>query len=129
MADSPLRRVLSTSFDDALKKIPEALRTEGFGILSEIDVKATLKQKIDVDFRRYRILGACNPPFAHKALSADLQAGLSMPCNVLVYEGDDGKTVVQAVDPTETMAGNKPELRGLAAEVRDKLVKALKLLR
>ncbi|MHB8879532.1 MAG: DUF302 domain-containing protein [Myxococcaceae bacterium] len=94
-------RVLqNVSYDDAVRRTTEALKTEGFGVLTTIDVKATLKQKLDVDFRRYVILGACNPPNAYKALSAELAIGLLLPCNVCVFEGDKpGETVVQAVKP------------------------------
>jgi uncharacterized protein (DUF302 family) len=122
-----IRRVVGLSFEEALAKAPEALKSEGFGILTEIDVKETLKKKLDVDFRRYRILGACHPPSAHKALSLNLEVGLAMPCNVIVFEGDDGKTVVEAVDPTKTMAaaGGPPEMKALAESVRDRLSKAL----
>jgi uncharacterized protein (DUF302 family) len=110
-----------------LAVIPEALKTEGFGILTEIDVKATLKKKLDVDFRRYRILGACNPPFAKEALDADLEIGRFMPCNIAVYEDDRRRTVVSAVDPMESMksAGETPALRDLAAAVREKLARAV----
>ncbi len=89
-------------------------------------MKATLKKKIDVDFRRYRILGACNPPFAHKALQHSLDVGMLMPCNVIVYETDDGKTVVSAVDPMQTMAAQgDPEMKPLAEAVQQKLQKVV----
>ena len=99
-----IQKTLDLGFDGALARVPEALKAEGFGVLTEIDVQATLKKKLDVDFRRYRILGACNPPFAHRALQHSLDVGMLMPCNVIVYETDDGKTVVSAVDPMQTMA-------------------------
>ena len=122
MASFGIKKTLDIDFDDALAKIPEALKAEGFGVLTEIDVKATLKKKIDVDFRRYRILGACNPPFAHKALEHSLDVGMLLPCNVIVYETDDGKTVVSAVDPMQTMAAQgDPEMAPLAEAVRQKL--------
>ena len=109
-------------YDDAVARATELLADEGFGVLTEIDVKATLKKKIDVDFRRYRILGACNPPFAHKALQHSLDVGMLMPCNVIVYETDDGKTVVSAVDPMQTMAAQgDPEMAPLADAVKQKL--------
>ena len=99
-----LRKVLHSTYDEALVRVPEALKTEGFGVLTEIDIQATLKQKLDVDFRRYRILGACNPPFAHEALTAEIEAGLMLPCNVVVYEDDDRHAVVLMVDPTKVAA-------------------------
>jgi len=121
-----LKKNTQYTFDEALEKVPEAMKTEGFGILTRIDVKATLKEKIGADFRRYTILGACNPAFAHKALSANLGFGLMMPCNVTVHEGEDGKAVVQVVDPLQTIAPQvSKELEGLAKEVREKLVRAL----
>lgn len=121
-----LRRELQSSFDEALARVAEALKGEGFGVLTEIDVRETLKKKLGVDFRRYRILGACNPPFAHEALQAEIEAGLSMPCNVVVYESDAGKTVVIAVDPTKTVAAmGNPKLTSLAETLRQKLVRVL----
>ncbi len=126
-----LRRDLGMSYDDALAAVPEALQAEGFGVLTEVDVAATLKKKIDVDFRRYKILGACNPPFAHRALSIDLQVGLMMPCNVVVYEDDDQKAVVMAIDPMQTMAAGDDapaEIRELAGDVRKGLERALERL-
>ena len=91
-------------FDTAIDKTTAALKEEGFGVLTEIDVKATLKKKLDVDFRRYTILGACNPPLAHKALSADLGIGLLLPCNVVVSERDGGGTSVSAISPKAMFA-------------------------
>ncbi len=122
-----LRKVLPKSFDEVLAKIPEALKSEGFGILTEIDVKETMKKKLDVDFRRYRILGACNPPFAKKALDADLEIGRFMPCSIAVYEDDQHRTVVSAVDPVVSMhsSGETPALRELATAVREKLARAV----
>lgn len=121
-----LRKVLHSTYDEALVRVPEALKTEGFGVLTEIDIQATLKQKLDVDFRRYRILGACNPPFAHQALTAEIEAGLMLPCNVVVYEDDDRHAVVLMVDPTKVAAAAGSEkLLALAATVKDKLARAL----
>ncbi|MCF6344088.1 MAG: DUF302 domain-containing protein [Devosiaceae bacterium] len=110
------------SFDEAIEKVTIALADEGFGVLTEIDVKATLKKKIDVDFRPYMILGACNPAFAHKALLAEPQIGTMLPCNVIVQITDEGKTLVSAVDPMASMmaVGNE-ELGAIAGEVREKL--------
>jgi uncharacterized protein (DUF302 family) len=124
-----IQKTLDLGFDEALVKVPEALREEGFGVLTEIDVQATLKKKLDVDFRRYRILGACNPPFAHRALQHSLDVGMLLPCNVIVYETDDRKTVVSAVDPMQTMAAQgDPALRPLADEVRQKLQRVIDAL-
>jgi uncharacterized protein (DUF302 family) len=121
-----MTRTLDIGFDEALTRVPEALKTEGFGVLTEVDVAATLKKKLDIDFRRYRILGACNPPLAHKALSASLEVGLMLPCNVVVYEGDDGKAVVSAIDPTRTVAAQElPAVKEVAEAVRDKLGRVL----
>ena len=126
MTSSGMQRTLDRGFDEVLARIPEALKAEGFGVLTEIDVQATLKKKLDVDFRRYRILGACNPPFAHQALQHSLDVGTLMPCNVIVYETDDGKTVVRAVDPLQTFAAQgDPALRPLAEQVQQKLKRAL----
>jgi uncharacterized protein (DUF302 family) len=116
-----IRKKLEIDFDEARIKVEDELKKEGFGILTEIDVKATLKKKLDVDFRRYLILGACNPPFAHKSLQAELEIGLLLPCNVIVYEDDDGKTVVSAMNVETAMAGIVPKLKPIADEVGAKL--------
>ena len=121
-----IRKILDRPYDEVLARVPAALQSEGFGILTEIDVRDTLKKKLGVDFRRYRILGACNPPLAHRALEAELEVGLMMPCNVVVYEEEAGRTAVVAVDPIQTMASRgNPALRELAAAVKTKLEKAL----
>jgi uncharacterized protein (DUF302 family) len=122
-------RTLDQGFDGVLARLPEALKAEGFGVLTEIDVQATLRKKLDVDFRRYRILGACNPPFAHRALQQSLDVGMLLPCNVIVYETDDGRTVVSAVDPMQTLAAQGDASLGpLAAEVRQKLQRVIESL-
>lgn len=111
----------------ALESTKAALREEGFGVLTEIDVRETLKQKLGVDFRRYDIIGACNPPLAHRALETELDIGLLLPCNVIVYEEDGGKScVVAALDPDAMMSltGN-PELKAVAVEARARLERAL----
>jgi uncharacterized protein (DUF302 family) len=119
-------RTLRATYDEALARVPEALKSEGFGVLTEIDVQATLKQKLGVDFRRYKILGACNPPLAHEALMTELEIGLMLPCNVVVYERDDGRAEVLAIDPTRTVAAaGDPRLAEIAASVKDKLTRAL----
>ena len=124
-----IRKPLRATYEDALARVPEALTSEGFGVLTEIDIQGTLKQKLGVDFRRYKILGACNPPFAHEALQEDLAAGLLLPCNVVVYEGEDRRAVVMAVDPTQTVAATgNANLASLAERVKEKLTRALSKL-
>ncbi len=119
-------KVLNTSYEDAVSKITDALKEEGFGVLTEIDVKATLKKKLGVDFRKYVILGACNPPYAHRTLQADLDVGLLLPCNVIVYETDDKKAYVSAINPVSALEVIKNEdLRKIASEVSEKLKKVM----
>jgi uncharacterized protein (DUF302 family) len=102
--------------------VTEELKKEGFGILTDIDVKATLKKKLDVEFRKYRILGACNPPFAYKALQAEDKIGTMLPCNVIVQEISDGQVEVTAIDPLASMqAVENPALKEIAAEISNKL--------
>ena len=121
-----ITKEIGIGYDEAVAKVTEELKKEGFGVLTEIDVQATLKKKLDADFRRYRILGACNPPFAYRALQHSLDVGMLMPCNVIVYETDDRKTVVSAVDPMQTMAAQGDEtIRPIAAEVRLKLQRVI----
>jgi uncharacterized protein (DUF302 family) len=124
-----IRRALRATYDEALARLPDALASEGFGVLTRIDIQSTLKRKLGVDFRRYEILGACNPPLAHEALQAELAIGLMLPCNVIVYEDDAGHAVVMAVDPTQTMAGTgNAKLAELAEAVKEKLSRALSKL-
>ncbi len=123
-----MKRTTHLTFDQALEKIPEALKEEGFGILSQIDVQATMKEKLGVDFRRYRILGACNPQLAHRALTAMPEVGVMLPCNVTVWEGDDGKAVVNVIDPLQTLAAAEPTLAPIAAEVKQRLTRAMERL-
>jgi uncharacterized protein (DUF302 family) len=122
---SEIRKELAISYDEALVRVPEALKTEGFGVLTEIDVAATLKKKLDVDFRRYKILGACNPALAHRALEVTLEVGVMLPCNVVVYERDGGGATVIAIDPSQTMAAQDPRLAEIAAEVRQRLARVI----
>lgn len=115
-------KTLEQDFDAAIAKLTSELGKEGFGVLTEIDVKATLKKKLDVDFQRYRILGACNPGFAHKALQSENKIGTMLPCNVIVQELADGKVEVAAVDPAASMkAVENPALEEIAGAVSVKL--------
>ena len=119
-------KTVDYSFEEAVEKVTEELKKEGFGVLTEIDVQATLKKKLDVDFNKYQILGACNPPFAHKALRAENKIGAMLPCNVIVQELDDGKTEVAAVDPMASMlAVENDKLGEIANEIRAKLEKVI----
>ena len=115
-------KTVARSFDETLAKLTDELKKEGFGILTEIDVKETLKKKLNVDFRRYKILGTCNPPFAYEALQAEDKIGILLPCNVIIQEKSDGQVEVSAIDPMETMkvVGN-PKLAALAEQVQAKL--------
>lgn len=116
------------SFDEAIARVTEELKKEGFGILTEIDVAATLKQKLNVDFRRYKILGACNPPFAHQALQAEEYIGTMLPCNVIVQEKAGGVEVA-VVDPIASMASvDNARLAGIAQEVRARLARVIQNL-
>jgi uncharacterized protein (DUF302 family) len=118
--------VLDTSFQDAVSRVTESLKEEGFGVLTEIDVKSTLKKKLGVDFRNYVILGACNPPYAHRTLQADLDVGLLLPCNIIVYETDDKKAYVSALNPVSALEIIKSdELRKIAGEVSEKLKRVI----
>ncbi|KAB2840504.1 MAG: DUF302 domain-containing protein [Melioribacteraceae bacterium] len=119
-------KVVKYSFDETLAKVVEELKKEGFGVLTEIDVKETLKKKLQVDFRRYKILGACNPTFAYKALQTEENLGVLLPCNVVVQEKEDHTIQVSVVNPMESMEAVKNELLGeVASEVSAKLKKVL----
>ena len=113
-------------FEETILRVTDKLKEEGFGVLTEIDVKATLKKKLDVDFRNYRILGACNPPFAYQALQAEPHIGLMLPCNVVVQEGENGQTIVSAIDPIASMqAVENDSLSEVAEQVQAKLQKVI----
>ena len=115
-------KISNLPFDATVQKLTEDLKQEGFGILTEIDVGETLKKKLNVDFRKYRILGACNPPFAYQALQAEDKIGTMLPCNVIVQETADGKVEISAVDPVASMmAIENPKLAAIAEQVRSKL--------
>lgn len=119
-------KILDGDFDATIEHVTAKLKEEGFGVLTEIDVKATLKKKLDVDFKKYKILGACNPPFAYEALKAEDKIGIMLPCNVVVEENSDGKIEVSAVDPIASMqAVSNESLGGVAVEVRDRLKKVI----
>lgn len=118
------------SFDDAIIKVTEDLKNEGFGVLSEIDISATLKKKLDVDFRKYKILGACNPPAAYKALQAEGHIGVFLPCNVIVQEHEDGSIEVSAVDPVASMMAVKNDTLGeVATDIQNRLKKVIEGLK
>lgn len=122
-------KTLTTDFDSAITKVTEELKKEGFGILTEIDVKETFKKKLDVDFRKYRILGACNPNFAFEAIKAEDKIGTMLPCNVIVQERENGNVEVTAVDPVASMMAIKNDALGsVAGSVREKLSRVIQNL-
>ena len=115
-------KIVEGNFDEVIERVTNALKEEGFGVLSDIDVKSTMKEKLDVDFRNYRILGACNPPNAHKALTAEPHIGLMLPCNLVVQETEPGKVDVAAVDPKASMAAvENSELENVADFIKERL--------
>ena len=117
-----ISKIVALSYDEAVSKATEELKKEGFGVLTEIDVKKTLKKKLDVDFQKYVILGACNPPFAYQALQAENKIGILLPCSVIVQEHEEGKVEVAAMDPASTMEViSNPKLTEIAQKVRAKL--------
>jgi len=120
------KTIKGKSFDEAIELVTNELKNEGFGVLTEIDVKETLKKKIDVDFKKYKILGACNPTFAHKALQSEDKIGVFLPCNVVVEEHDNGDVEVSAVDPMASMSSvENKNLGELAGEVQQKMKKVI----
>ena len=126
--DLALRVRLDAPYEEAIERVTAALKAEGFGVLTEIDVKATLKKKLDADFRKYAILGACNPPLAHRALNTELEIGLLLPCNVIVYE-EDGGSVVSIVDPISMLGVvDSPALKPVADEAGARLERVAKAL-
>jgi uncharacterized protein (DUF302 family) len=132
MQETPfgLKVRVALDYDEALERTKEALKGEGFGVLTTIDVKSTLRQKLDVEFRRYVILGACNPPLAHRALQAETDIGLLLPCNVVVYDDGPGHSVVAAMAPIAAIgiAGRSPGLADVAHEADARLRRVLKAL-
>jgi len=127
MAGIGIQRKVAKGFDEVLARLPEALKGEGFGVLTRIDVKETLKQKLGVEFKRYQILGACNPQYAHRALTAVPEVGALLPCSIAVWEEGAG-AVVNAVDPMQTIAAADPSLAPIAKEVRERLARALEAI-
>ena len=123
-----ISKKLTGDFATLLERVEAAFAAEGFGLLTEVDVRATLCEKLDVDFREYRVLGFCNPPFAHRALEISLDAGLLMPCNVTVYADGEGGVVVTAIDMTKAIGGLMPQLQPLAEQVTAKMRTALEKL-
>ena len=122
-------KTIQSDFDAAVEKVTAALKAEGFGILTEIDIRATLKKKLDVDFKPYKILGACNPPFAHKALLAEDKIGTMLPCNVIVQDKGNGAVEVAAIDPAASMQAVENETLGeVAVAIRAKLKKVVESL-
>jgi uncharacterized protein (DUF302 family) len=118
--------IFEGTFDEAIQKTTEELKKEGFGVLTEIDVKDTLKKKLDVDFKKYRILGACNPNMAHKALTTEDKIGTMLPCNVIVEEHDDGTVEISAVDPLASMqVVENDDLKSIANQVKEMLTKVI----
>jgi uncharacterized protein (DUF302 family) len=121
-----LSKTLEAPFEETVEKVTEALKKEGFGVLTEIDMQATMKKKLDVDIQKYRILGACNPPLAYQAIQAEDKIGLMLPCNVIVQEVAGGGTEVAAIDPVASMqAVNNPKLGEVGVQVRDKLKRVI----
>jgi len=126
MKNLGIRRTLDLPFEEAVERITARLKEQGFGVLTEIDLQAALKKKLGIDVRRYLILGACNPGFASRALEGEVEIGLLLPCNVIVYATDDGKVTVSAIDPQAMMSLARNEaLEELAREVRERLEKAV----
>lgn len=122
-------KIVNYDFDTAIAKVTEELKKEGFGILTEIDVKETFKKKLDIDFKKYRILGACNPHFAFEAIQKEDKIGTMLPCNVIVQEHENGKVEVTAVDPVASMMAVKNDsLASIALQVREKLSKVIENL-
>lgn len=117
-----ISKTVNMEYQEAIEKVTERLQEQGFGILTTIDVKETLKKKLDIDFPRYIILGACNPTFAHKALEAEIEIGLLLPCNVIVYENKEKKIVISAIDPEAMISiSDNVTLKGIAKEIRSKI--------
>jgi len=123
--EATLKKKTTSSYDEALAKLSDALRTHGFGVVTELDVAQTLKQKLGVEFRRYKILGAFDPTLAHRALSASLDVGVMFPRSIVIYEEDDGRASVVVIDPMQTAAAKNPPLVDVASSVKARLEQVL----
>jgi uncharacterized protein (DUF302 family) len=122
-------KIMNCSFEEAITRVTEALKKEGFGVLTEIDVQKTLKKKLDVDFRKYKILGACNPNYAYRALQLESRIGTMLPCNVIIQETESGEVEVAAIDPIASMQSiDNPDLHDMADQVQAKLKKVVQSL-
>ena len=119
------QRTVDIKFDEVDSKVRETLMEQGFGILTEIDVKQAFKEKLDIDFQRYRILGACNPPLAHEALTAELEVGMLMPCNVVIWENDDGSVTLSAADAESLLSVTDADLNHIAVDANQRLKTAI----
>lgn len=129
MSMPTMKKTLAEPLGEVLQRIPDALAAEGFGVLSDIDVQATLKKKLDADLPGYRILGACNPKLAQRALATDMDVGVLLPCNVVVRDSDDGGTTISIVDPNAAMGDfGTPALREVATEAAERLSRVLAAL-
>ena len=130
MAHYGITETVDRPYDETVAAARAALATEGFGVITEIDVRATMKKKLDAEFRNYIILGACSPPSAMKVLTAEPEAGLFLPCNVIVYEKDDGKTVISAIDPLEMMkAIDNDDIKPVAKDIATRLRRAVEAVK
>ena len=121
-----ISKKVTMPFEEAVLRVTEALKTEGFGVLTEIDVKATLKKKLNIDYKKYKILGACNPPLAHQALNAEPEIGVLLPCNIVVYEDNQNQTVVSAIDPKSMFSVvDRDDVAPIAEEVSKRIHRVL----
>jgi len=121
-----INKKINSEFENAIEKVTEALKTEGFGVLSEINIHDKLKEKLNVDFRKYRILGACNPSFAYKALQKEDKIGLLLPCNVIIQDLGNNEIEIAAIDPVASMmAVEKQDITGIAGEIKEKLIRVI----
>ena len=130
IAEMGIARELAEDYEAVLARLPDTLKAEGFGVITEVDVTATLREKLGVEFRRYKILGACNPAAAHRVLSLEPEIGLLLPCNVVVYDMGGGKTRVSAFDPMQMVEGQDapPEMAEVASDIRNRMQRVVAAL-